>query len=116
MLENEKVFKPRRLHTKQTVPRPSRMLFRLIISTQDHVLAPRDTRTRPQNVPTFHVAARGTIAHARAQTTPADRTATHRGIVMRVQLEELVAVAARILATAQSLAARGPVQRTSERA
>ena len=34
---------------------------------------------------------------------------------MRVHLEELVAVAARILATLQSLAARGPAPRTTAR-
>ena len=60
MLGSEMVIFGSRFHTKQSVPRLSRM-FRGFISTQDHVLAPRDTRTRPLNVPTFLVAEHITI-------------------------------------------------------
>ena len=54
-------------------------MFRGFISTQDHVLAPRDTRTRPLNVPTFLVATHRTITPpTRAKHTDTTRMQAKR--------------------------------------
>ena len=64
----------------------------------------------------FFLASRRTIAHARAQTTPADHMATHEGIAMRVHLEEKISVAARMMAILEAVADREPVPCASEHA
>ena len=54
--------------------------------------------------------------HARAQTTTTTRIFRQYGRVMRVQLEEHVSLAARMMPILKGVAERGPVTRTSEHA
>ena len=53
-------------------------------------------------------------SHARAQTTRTEHKCTQAGIVRRVELEKLVAVAARSLGRLQFLAERDPMMCTSD--
>ena len=65
------------------------------------------------NGPRVQLARRG---RAFAQTTAAARTVRQNGRIMRVQLEEHVSVAARMMHTLKGVAERGPVTRISEHA
>ena len=70
----------------------------------------------PLNVLSFLHANATRVPHAGAQMTPADRTATHRGIASRVQPEEHAGIEPKIVARLEGLVARGPAKRTSEAA
>ena len=56
------------------------------------------------------------LGHARAQTTIAARDFRKNGRIMRVQLEEKISVAARMMPILKGVAERGPVTRTSKHA
>ena len=86
------------------------------LHTKHEPLAPRDTRVPARQRLLFLHANATRLPHARAQTTAAARNIRQNDRVMRVQLEENVSLAARMMYVLQGVAERGPVQCTSEHA